>query len=309
MSSTALLVPEPPVGEPVPPAPVAVTAVLAPTAGHPGPADGWVPEPVCHTGCLPVPGPPTVLERLRVWRRLAALFVVLGAAVVVIAVLGARILPLACRTLLRAVGVRVRVRTAGAAPGGAELIVANHLSWIDVLALNAARPGPPMRTVAKNEVRGWPLVGALAVRCGALFLDRRGLRALPATVATTAGVLRAGGAAVVFPEGTTWCGVAAGPFYPAAFQAALDAGVPVRPVAVVLRGPDGRRAPETAYVGEQTLLAAMRRMLRLRHVTCELTWLPALAPTGTRRDLARRAGAAIAAVTGTEHGSAGRRPA
>jgi 1-acyl-sn-glycerol-3-phosphate acyltransferase len=230
---------------------------------------------------------------------MTALVALLLAATVVLPLLGARAIPRACRLMLRVVGVRVVVRgEPGRSGRSAELLVANHVSWVDVVALSSVRP---VRLLAKREVRDWPVVGPLAARAGAVFLDRARLRSLPGTVDAAAAVLRNGGTVAAFPEGTTWCGAAAGALRPAAFQAALDAGVPVRPVAVVLRGPDGRRVPEAAFVGEQTMVDTLVRGMRLPHVTCELTFLPALVPVGTRRELAARAAAAIGAVTGVTH--------
>lgn len=97
-----------------------------------------------------------------------------------------------------------------------------------------------------------------------------------------------------------WCGRAAGPFRHAVFQAALDAGVPVRPVAVALRC-GGTVAYEAAFVGEQPLLDSVRRVLRVPALVCELTLLPSLDPVGTRAQLASRAGAAIGRATGVPH--------
>ncbi|MGD9526618.1 lysophospholipid acyltransferase family protein [Pseudonocardia sp.] len=265
-------------------------------AVHPADPGGWVPVPVCGTGCLPAQAPRSPRERWRIARRMTALVALLLAATVVLPLLGTRAIPRACRLMLRAVGVRVVVR--GEPGRSAELLVANHLSWVDVVALSSVRPA---RLLAKREVRDWPVVGLLAARAGAVFLDRASLRSLPGTVAAAAAVLRDGGTVAAFPEGTTWCGAAAGPLRPAAFQAALDASVPVRPVAVVLRGPDARRSPEAAFVGEQTMLDTLVRGMRLPHVTCELTFLPALAPVGTRRELAARAAAVIGAATGVAH--------
>jgi 1-acyl-sn-glycerol-3-phosphate acyltransferase len=111
----------------------------------------------------------------------------------------------------------------------------------------------------------------------------------------------------VFPEGTTWCGAAAGPFRRAVFQAAIDAGAPVRPVAVVLRLPSGERATAAAFIGEQTLWDSLMLVLRLPAVECELTILPALPPAADRRELARCAGDAVAAVTGVPHPAIRRR--
>lgn len=267
------------------------------TAHRPAPpATGWMPASPCGPHCLPPAGPPTAAERLRVARRLAGLVVVLVAALVVVPLLGRPGLGILCRAVLAVTGVRLRVHGRPADEGA--LVVANHVSWIDVVALGAVTP---VRMLAKREVRQWPLVGALAARTGALFLDRGALHALPGTVAATAGALRVRASVGVFAEGTTWCGAAAGPLRHAPFQAALDAGAPVQPVAIVLRGPDGRPAPEAAFIGEQTLVDALGRGLRLRRITCEITLLPVLAPGGTRRELAALAAAAISAVTGAPH--------
>jgi 1-acyl-sn-glycerol-3-phosphate acyltransferase len=266
---------------------------------HPQAAAGWAPSSPCTPDCIPAtPGPRA--GRLLVAARLLALGAVLLTAVIAV-VLDARWLPACHRAALRAVGIRLRVDGDDRYAGSGALVVANHLSWIDVVALGAVQP---VRMLAKREVRGWPVIGAIAARTGALFVDRAGLHALPATVAATADALRAGAVVGAFPEGTTWCGGAAGEFRRAAFQAAIDAGVPVRPVAITFRLPDGTRAGEAAFLGEQTLLDSLLRVARLPALECELIVLPALAPDVDRRVLAGLAADAIAGVTGVRHGRA-----
>ncbi|WP_234380693.1 lysophospholipid acyltransferase family protein [Streptomyces sp. NRRL F-5122] len=160
-----------------------------------------------------------------------------------------------CRTLVQAAGVRVRL--SGAAPQqGGLLMVANHISWLDIPLLAAVRPG---RMLAKTEIRQWPVAGALTATSGALFIDRDRLRALPETVARIAGAMRAGSAVVVFPEGSTWCGRAQGRFRRAAFQAALDAGVPVQPVRLLYRFDEGTASTAPAFVGSDSLLTSVWR--------------------------------------------------
>ncbi|GAA2736296.1 lysophospholipid acyltransferase family protein [Streptomyces nogalater] len=192
-----------------------------------------------------------------------------------------------CRLIVRAAGVRVRI-TGTAPPDGGLLLVANHVSWLDIPLLAAVRPA---RMLAKAEVRRWPLAGALAARGGALFLERDRLRALPATVARIAGTLRAGGAVSAFPEGSTWCGRARGRFHRAVFQAALDAGVPVQPVGLRYRRRDGGPGTAAAFVGEDTLAASLWRVARTRGLIAEVRVGP-LIPPGThpdRRSLAHAA--------------------
>src|SRR4029077_17725925 len=126
-----------------------------------------------------------------------------------------------------------------------------------------------MQMVAKLEVKSWPVIGGAAVRAGTLFLQRERLRELPMTVAAIAAALRSGSRVQVFPEGTTRCGSALNPFRRAAFQAAIDAGVVVSPVAVVYRESGGHRTSAVAFVGQSTLLASMLQTLRAGPITAE----------------------------------------
>ncbi|GAA1973578.1 lysophospholipid acyltransferase family protein [Kitasatospora viridis] len=190
------------------------------------------------------------------------------------------------RTLLATLGVRVRaLGSSVAVPGG--LLVANHISWLDIAVIAAVCPG---RNLAKTEVGRWPVLGPLVARSGTLFIDRDRLRSLPGTVARIAADLRRGERVVVFPEGSTWCGRAGGRFRPALFQAAIDAGAPVQPVAVRYRSAG---APTTvpAFVGEDGLAFSLWRVLSLRGLVAEAVVLPPIPtdpPTGDDR-LARRA--------------------
>jgi 1-acyl-sn-glycerol-3-phosphate acyltransferase len=231
-----------------------------------------------------------------------AMILILGA----IAVLGLPSLPTTARqrfsiwwsrTILAVLGVRV------AGPPGTRwkgLLVANHVSWIDVVAINAVAPARPL---AKREVEQWPVVGRLARGGGSLFVDRDRLRELPDVVADVASVLRAGDPVLVFPEATTWCGVRTGPFRAAMFQAAIDAGAPVQPVALRY-GVAGRTSTAASFVGEDSLLTSILRVARTRGLTVDITAappLPAQVPLG-RRAHARRAlaQAARAAICGAE---------
>ncbi|MGW0627704.1 lysophospholipid acyltransferase family protein [Streptomyces sp. NPDC001984] len=198
-----------------------------------------------------------------------------------------------CRAIVRATGVRVTV-TGAAAPTGGLLLVANHISWLDIPLLGAVRPA---RMLAKTEIRQWPVAGALAARSGVLFIERDRLRALPETVARIAGALRDGAAVVAFPEGSTWCGRAHGRFHRAVFQAALDAGVPVQPVRLHYRVDGGPATTAPAFVGEDTLLASMWRVATARGLVAEVEVLPEITP-GSHPD--RRALARAAQPTGGE---------
>ncbi|WP_217237668.1 1-acyl-sn-glycerol-3-phosphate acyltransferase [Streptomyces sp. AC555_RSS877] len=240
----------------------------------------WLPGAPCTPGACVEPSGSSVGVPLAVLRLVAVTVLVVTG--VLLSPLGG-LMPAAvvrrwCRAVVRAAGVRIRV-TGGAAPTGGLLLVANHISWLDIPLLGAVRPA---RMLAKAEIRRWPVVGPLTAR-GALFIERDRLRALPATVAGVAEVLRNGCAVVAFPEGSTWCGRAQGSFRRAVFQAALDAGVPVQPVRVHYRAALGAASTVPAFVGEDTLVASLWRVASARGLVAEVE-VRAVIPPGRHRD-------------------------
>ncbi|PXY31993.1 lysophospholipid acyltransferase family protein [Prauserella muralis] len=198
------------------------------------------------------------------------------------------------RAVLDALDVRLDTdagRLSVPGPTG-TLIVANHVSWLDIVGLLAVEPAT---FLAKREVAGWPLLGRAATRLGTLFVDRWALRALPDSVAAVAAHLRTGRSVVVFPEATTWCSAPGGEFRRAVFQAALDAGAPVRPVSLeYLQG--GRPSTIAAFVGDDTLARSVGRVARAAELTLRVRTGTPLSPEGDRRSLADRARRAVLAV-------------
>ncbi|MEV6368317.1 lysophospholipid acyltransferase family protein [Micromonospora musae] len=269
------------------------------------PFDLWRPTSGCDDECLPVPGEtPTVPVLRQVARLLAGVgMLLLGAGVAaVLPVLPTRDGQAAVRAwargTARAFGVRLVVR--GRPPRRRALVAANHMSWLDILVVLAVAP---TRMVAKRELRSWPLIGLLAAAAGTVFVDRSRPRALPDTVRRVADALRAGRAVAVFPEGTTWCaGQDAvdcrpnGGFRPAMFQAAIDAGAPVVPLRIAYRcAATGESTTATAFLGEETLLRSVRRVVAGRGLEVTVTVGAALHPSrdADRRVLARAAESAV----------------
>ncbi len=203
---------------------------------------------------------------------------------------------LAARCAARTLAIlRVSASVRGARPvrAGPVLLVANHVSWLDVYLLDAALGGA--RYVAKREVARWPVAGAIARGFGTFFHARGNVRDAARTKDAVAGALRAGERVVVFPEGTTTAGDGVGRFHAAFLQAAVDAGVAVQPVAIRYPGPDGRPDSAAAFVGDMTFVASLRRVLRRRRLDARLTFGPVLRPDGrTRRDLAALSHAFVA---------------
>lgn len=192
------------------------------------------------------------------------------------------------RALNRVVGLRVWVVCQPLrAPA---LVVANHISWLDVPALASVLP---MTFVAKADVRRWPLLGRLAGLAGTRFLDRTSISAVRPLLERIAVRLRDGHSCAVFPEGTSTAGDRVRAFFPALFQAAIDAGCPVQPVAIEYgHGTSGD--PLAPFTGEQDFAVHLWRLLGRAHTDVTLSFLaPMDARGGERRDLARRAHASL----------------
>jgi 1-acyl-sn-glycerol-3-phosphate acyltransferase len=199
------------------------------------------------------------------------------------------------RRTLHALEVEV-VRCGVAPAAGPLLLVANHVSWLDVYALNALWEG---RFVAKSETRRWPIAGAVAAGFDTFFIVRGSFRDAARTKTAVAAALGAGQSVAVFPEGTTTDGTRLGRFHPALFQAAVDAGAAVQPVAIRYPDADGRPNPDAAFVGDTTFAASLARVLAAPRIRVELTFGSPLDASGrTRRELAALAHAFVAETLG-----------
>ncbi|MEP6678075.1 MAG: lysophospholipid acyltransferase family protein [Betaproteobacteria bacterium] len=197
------------------------------------------------------------------------------------------------RRLLRMLNVDARLHGEPAV-GGNVLIVANHVSWLDIFVLNAVSP---VRFVAKAELSRWPVAGRLIRDVGTLFVERERRRDARRVNGHAAAALARGDVVAVFPEGTTTDGTALLPFKSSLLQPIVDARGRVQPMAIRYRAANGEPSRAPAYVGDDTFLASFWRVTGARSLMVDLHAPPALAAGGShRRELARSAEAAIRTV-------------
>lgn len=200
--------------------------------------------------------------------------------------------------LLASVAVDVELRGARPLLAGPVLLVANHVSWLDAQALGAV---VGTRFVAKSEVRDWPLVGTMAARFGTLFIRRGHRRDAHRVKNAIAKLLVTGERIVVFPEGTTTDGTRVAPFHAALLQAAIDAAVPVQPVAIRYREADGAPSAAAAFIDDMSFLDSLGQVLARPRLVAELTFgAPIWAADKDRRDLAARCRGFIMTALGFE---------
>lgn len=185
------------------------------------------------------------------------------------------------RQLLAILGIHLQAEGEAVAPG--SLLVANHISWVDIFVINTLAPAA---FVSKAEVRNWPVVGWLAARSDTVFL-RRGSRGHARIVnAEIASLLDGGHNVAVFPEGTTTDGSHVLHFHAALLQPAIAAGHAVQPLALSYHTPDGTPSRAPAYVGDMSLGQCFAAIIRERTLTARIQ---AAMPIATGAGIDRRA--------------------
>lgn len=276
----------------------------------------WLPRASCDAGCVGA-GDPAPARSPRAALRIAlrvtlALLLAPGLPLLAVPLPGrTRVQRIYCRLVLRCFGVRITVSGNPIRNLRGVLVVSPHMSWLDVFAIGSVLPGS---FVARADMFAGPATGIVARVLKIIPIERSSLRRLPDVVDAVARRLRAGQTVVAFPEGTTWCGVpgdnagreaagaGAGPshhgrgaFYPAMFQAAIDSARPVQPLRLTYHHPDGTPSTVPAFVGDETLLSSIRRLLTVRRTLARVHVESLQLPGTDRRALAGRCQFAVGA--------------
>jgi 1-acyl-sn-glycerol-3-phosphate acyltransferase len=176
------------------------------------------------------------------------------------------------------------------------LIVSNHISWLDIFVINSVHP---CRFVAKAEIRAWPVLGWLVAQAGTVFIARGNRRDLRHIFKGLVEALAQHQRVAFFPEGTTASQGSLLPFHANLFEAAIDARVPVQPVALSYLDGSGGWHPAVDYTGETTFVDSILRILGGEPVRARLACLAPIETVGAhRRELARAAHDAIGVALG-----------
>lgn len=196
-----------------------------------------------------------------------------------------------CRKLLALMNIDARVHGEFDAARGNVLIVANHVSWLDIFVLNAQHPA---RFVAKSELAVWPVVGRLIRGSGTLFIERARRQDTHRVNRDAVDALRSGDAVAVFPEGTTTDGSTVLKFHGSLLQPIVDAEGHVLPVAIRYHDGHGELSLAPEYAGDTSFAASFWRVCGERRLAVDLIASPPMAASARhRRELARAAEDAI----------------
>lgn len=187
--------------------------------------------------------------------------------------------------LLRVAGVSSR--SSGQPAGGGTLLVINHVSWLDIVAIHAVCPAA--RFVSKSDVKHWPLLNRLVDSAGTLYIERERRRDAMRVVHHMGEALAEGDIVAVFPEGTTGEGPVLLPFHANLLQAAIATGAPVQPVALRFGDAGSPFSEAVVFVGETTLVQSLWRVVCGQGLSAEVRFLDAVPSAGLeRRELAEQ---------------------
>lgn len=173
------------------------------------------------------------------------------------------------QAMLRGVGITLVVHGQPVVSGPA-LLVANHLSWLDIVVMHASRY---CRFVSKSDIKHWPLIGTLAGGAGTLYIERSSKRDAHRVVHQMAERLRLGEVLAVFPEGTTADGISLKPFHANLLQAAISADAPVQPVALrFVDAGTGQTCFAPRYIDDDSIFVSIWETLCVRELRAEVVF-------------------------------------
>ncbi|MCW8901647.1 MAG: 1-acyl-sn-glycerol-3-phosphate acyltransferase [Gammaproteobacteria bacterium] len=191
----------------------------------------------------------------------------------------------------------LKIQMSGAVNSGSTMLVSNHISWLDIVAIAASTP---VTFVSKLDLKSWPMIGVLAKSSGTVFIKRGSLFSMHQTISNLIDVLNSGRKTIFFPEGTTTTGVGVKKFNSGLFETAHRVGTPVQPVAIsYFRNgePDRDVAP---YVDDDHFMLHLWTLLYRGKLELELDFLDEILPEKhSRRELAHLCQSRISEVIET----------
>lgn len=192
--------------------------------------------------------------------------------------------------------LRIRVHIANAPTSVRPvLLVANHMSWADIVVLGATAP---MVFIAKSEVAGWPLIGAAARVMKVVFVDRQRRHKTSDTINEVARRLAEGHLVVLFAEGTSSDGNRVLPFRTALIGAVEAAchhvgidELTLQPLSVTYTGMAGMpmtrtQRPRVAWYGDMDFMPHLKEFIRRNDIDVAVNFG---APVTVHRDDDRKA--------------------
>ena len=175
--------------------------------------------------------------------------------------------------------IGLQAETAGEPAQTPCLLVSNHISWLDICLIGQYTPA---HFVAKSDISGWPVIGFIARQIGTVFIRRGSKQQAKQTAERMAWLLKGQQCVCAFPEGTTTQGGNVLPFHSSLFQPALLTKAAIQPVSLEYLNSAKTCAP---FVGEDSFLPHLFRLLSLPKIEARIEFHPVLATAGKTRQI------------------------
>ena len=192
-----------------------------------------------------------------------------------------------CRRIASGIGLEIR---ASGPPIPTGLLVANHLSYLDIIVLGSLHP---CSFVSKVEVRSWPVIGWGAQAAGTLFVRRENRADIAAAAKGIRDLLEQGISVMVFPEGTSSGGSDVLPFYPGVFESVAGSTHVVTPAWLGYELHEGDPAEEICYWRDMTFVPHFFKLLGKKQIIAHVRIGQAMTASGDRKSLARETHARV----------------
>lgn len=190
------------------------------------------------------------------------------------------------RVCLYLLGVRLKVL--GQPTDRPALIVANHISWLDILVIGSAVSSC---FLSKAEVQKWPIIGKITIRYGTIFIHRGQDSHIVRDEITRR--LSDNTSVTLFPEGTTSDGASVRPFFPRLLAAAIETNTLIQPLTLQYRN-GGKRSEVVPFTRDQSLLRHAIGLMKQKHTDAILCFADTIDPQGhDRRSLAEQTHQAV----------------
>jgi len=176
-----------------------------------------------------------------------------------------------CRRLCSCFNVEVRYFGDPAQAG--SLLVPNHISWLDILALSQK---DIYSYVAKSEVRKWPLFGAIGAAIGTLYINRTSKFSVYRSLPLGEQKIKSKKSLVVFPEGTTSAGKEMLHVFPMTYEIAVRQKAKVQPIALRYLDHKGDRSTAAPFIDDDTFVGSLIRTTAAKSTLIEVHYLSEL---------------------------------
>ena len=188
-----------------------------------------------------------------------------------------------CQKLLKILEINLQLSGFDSLPSGGILFASNHISWLDIMVINAAMP---VRFVAKSEVKQWPIFGYLADQLNTLYIQRNNRGDVSKMVGQLINALNKGESICIFPEGTSSDGLTVLPFRSNLFEAVINSNSNCMPLAITYKDSMTRQqsiAP--AYFGEINLIKSIKNIVNSSPIDVFISVIDVTNTNRTRKEL------------------------